>query len=93
MLYLDSVICKNLPKKTNLAVLRSDGLVLRIDNLNELDILLFERFLFTLLRPFRSRSYVLTIVTNVPGIYQLCHRYAVLKRLVDGLFYLLMRFA
>lgn len=93
MLYFDSVISKNLPEKTNLTVLRLDSLVLCIDDLNELGILVFERLLFTLLGPFRSRSYVLAIVTNVPGIYQLRHRYAVLKRLVDGLFYLLMRFA
>lgn len=93
MLYFDSVICKNLPKKTNFAVLCLDNLILGVDDLNELGVLVFERFLFTLLGSFRSRSYVLPIVTNVPGIYQLCHRYAVLKRLVDGLFYLLMRFA
>ena len=92
MLYFDSVICENLPEKTNLAVLCLDNLILGVDNLNELGILILERFFFSLLGPFRSRSYVLTIVTNVPGIYQLRHRYAVLKRLVDGLFYLLMRF-
>ncbi len=41
MLYFDSVICENLPEKTNLAVLRLYSLVLCIDDLNELGILLF----------------------------------------------------
>ena len=63
MLYLDSVICKNLPEKTNLAVLRLDCLVLNIDELNKLSILLFWRFFFSLFYPFHSRSYVLTIIT------------------------------
>lgn len=63
MLYFDSVISKNLPEKTNLAVLRLDCLVLNIDELNKLSILLFWRFFFSLFYPFHSRSYVLTIIT------------------------------
>lgn len=41
MLYLDSVICKNLPEKTNLAVLCLDNLILGVDDLNELGVLFF----------------------------------------------------
>lgn len=41
MLYFDSVVCENLPEKTNLVFLRLDNLVLCIDNLNELSNLLF----------------------------------------------------
>ena len=71
MLYFDSVICENLPEKTNLAVLCLDNLILGVDDLNELGVLVFERFLFTLLGPFHSRSYVLTIVTYVYEVYDL----------------------
>jgi|GEM_PF-6835346 len=42
MLYFDSVICENLPKKTNLAFLCLDNLILGVDNLNELCILVFK---------------------------------------------------
>ena len=71
MLYFDAVISEKLPNKTNLAVLRLDCLVLDIDELNKLSILLFWRFFFSLLGPFHSRSYVLSIVTYVYEVYDL----------------------
>ena len=61
MLYFDAVISEKLPKKTNLAVIRLDCLVLDINDLNKLSILLFWRFFFSLFHPFHSRSYALLL--------------------------------
>ena len=69
MLYLDSVICKNLPEKTNLAVLRLDSLVLCIDDLNELGILIIKRFSFSLFGPFCASFDILVVMVAKHACY------------------------
>ena len=74
MLYFDFVICKNLPEKTNLAILRLDSLVLCVDDLNELCILVFERLLFPLFGSICSGFDILVVMMTKHARYYGCRR-------------------
>ena len=69
MLYFDTVVGENLPEKTNFAVLCLDNLILGVDDLNELGILILERFFFSLFGPFCASFDILVVMVAKHACY------------------------